>query len=173
MRYSFTYYNFESFRVARIGQATYIKMYTALAQGDSDTLRSVTKPGLYETLRHSLLPADRGGRWRIHRYLKVPKLVAYNVAMPNPDARGFDMAMVQQAVVEMDTLQSLTTKYDEEGVRVKHVREWVVLHKTRKDGKESEWRIWGMTKPTTMEDIKLMELQRLGLAPQNGAANVV
>ncbi|KAF2150373.1 hypothetical protein K461DRAFT_280393 [Myriangium duriaei CBS 260.36] len=176
------WYNFQLLQSAMIADALYKDMYTALAAGNLDRVEGKLKRDVLASLRSRVL--SRGShtdtRWKLEKYNAKPRTVAYTVALVDPNKPKWRQTWMQQAVVEMDTEQSLVrTKRvirpggREEVVEGKKesggtVREYVVIQKLVVDGVEEGWKIWGMTRATTLADVKKAERKRLGLEEEEG-----
>ncbi|PNS19683.1 CRAL-TRIO domain-containing protein [Sphaceloma murrayae] len=183
----FEWYGLEMFKVAEIARGMYEKMYEALAEGKVERrLEQTVKDDLMDSLKNRVESRGRLMRteWRLEEWLSKPKVVSYTVLCPDPSGKpGWEQSFLQQAVVRMESKQAVRRwikRMDAKGVfreqvaneesldkdgwpPAKRVEEYVVLHKSVVDGKQGRWMIWGMTKPTTVLDVKRDLRSRLGL----------
>ncbi|TKX23093.1 hypothetical protein C1H76_4641 [Elsinoe australis] len=182
----FEWYDFELFRTPRIARELYEEMYRALASGELDGVAGKVKGDLLGSLRGRVEARGKlnSTEWKLVRYTKRPRCVGYSVIMPNPDSKEpWSQSWLQQAVVEVESLQSVKRirrvpdgkggyefrdvsggAKDREGWPVpRTVREYVVIQKSVVEGRQGRWMLWGMTKPTTVLDVKRELREKLGL----------
>ncbi|KAI9769428.1 MAG: hypothetical protein M1840_004130 [Geoglossum simile] len=124
-------------------------MNTAIAEGDTDTIRKVCADGLNENLKTRI--AARGRErlsWTLHKYIRSARVVSHRAGTLPIDGAG-----IRQAVVRVQSTQSLA-RYTADGKVVpgtgneRDLKEYVVIQKMMWDGKEGPWIIWGTTEET-------------------------
>ncbi|KAI9860021.1 MAG: hypothetical protein M1813_006368 [Trichoglossum hirsutum] len=134
--------------------ALHRRMYTAVADADLETLRTITAAGLHDELRTRILarPPRERLAWSLRGYTARPRVVSNRAAtLPR------DGAAIRQAVVRIRSTQSLA-RYAPDGKLVpgtgneREVMEYVVIQKMMWDGKEGPWLVWGTTEETTLAD---------------------
>jgi protein MBA1 len=143
--------------------ALHREMYSALADGDVRTLRSICTDGIYERFEARIQARKRGEKmeWELVRYDKGPKVVSHKGArLP------IEGAAVRQAVVRICSTQRLT-RYAPDGQIIKgtgeerKVVEYVVIQKSYWDWKGRDWQIWGTTGETKLEAVQEWERKAL------------
>lgn len=131
------------------------EMYSAFAAADDVTLRKICTDGIYDQFRSRISSRPRGETtvWELVKYNKRAKLVSHRAArLP------LDGAAVRQAVVRISSRQKLT-RYNRDGVLVegtgqeRDVVEYVVVEKSYWNWAEGDWRVWGTTEETKLEEI--------------------
>jgi protein MBA1 len=138
-------------------------MYTAFAEDDSNLLRKICTDGIYDSFRARIASRARGEKvqWELVKYNKRTKLVSNRAA-----SMGIDGAGIMQAVVKISSRQRLT-RYTAKGRVVpgtgqeRDVVEYVVLQRMYWQWKEEEWKVWGTTEQTTLEDVEEWERKAL------------
>jgi mitochondrial protein MBA1 len=90
-------------------------------------------------------------RWPLLSFLpfSATKIVSDKVA-PLPFGKN---NLLRQCVVRIRTRQRLD-RFDGTGPKIAELTEYVVIQRMRIDGQDEGWKIWGTTKPSTMEDIE-------------------
>lgn len=142
-------------QLAPTGMALHRSMYEAFAQGDTSTLRRLCTDGVFDSFAARIKARPRGEKWQweIVKYNRNPKLISDRGARFPVDG-----AAVRQAVVRIASKQRLT-RFRGDGQVVpgtgkeKDVVEYVVLQKIYRDWKGGEWKVWGTTEETTLEDV--------------------
>ncbi|KZF20500.1 hypothetical protein L228DRAFT_250207 [Xylona heveae TC161] len=131
------------------------EMYTAFANGDVETLRSICADGILHSFRARI--AARGKdklRWELHKYLRGARVISHRAAKLPIDGAG-----LRQAVVRLKSRQSLArlrpdnTAVPGTGIQ-RDVTEYVVIQRTMMNGKEGPWIVWGTTEETTVDKVK-------------------
>ncbi|MCJ1367707.1 hypothetical protein MMC16_006841 [Acarospora aff. strigata] len=146
-------------QLAPTAVALHRQMYTAFAEGDTDTLRTICADGLYESFR-ARIAARRGEKvqWTLHKYIRSPRVVSDRAARLPIDGAG-----LRQAVVRIRSRQSLTRMREGQVVagtgQERDVKEYVVIQKRLWKGKEEGWLVWGTTEESTLEQLKAEEGQ--------------
>ncbi|KAL2219136.1 hypothetical protein M432DRAFT_545617 [Thermoascus aurantiacus ATCC 26904] len=154
----------------KAARALHQRMYTAFAAGDINTIRKICCPGLAKSLSTRI--ANRPGHeritWTLEKYLRTPATYFTGVRVLSDRATVLPElpdSGVRQVVVRITSRQSTSTisspaKRGSESatsesttVKQQDCTEYVVLQKLRLMGEEDEWRIWGHTSPTTVEDL--------------------
>ncbi|PMD46407.1 hypothetical protein L207DRAFT_417617 [Hyaloscypha variabilis F] len=146
--------------------ALHRQMYTSFAEGDIVALRKICTDGLYDSFRARIGNRSKGEKvvWDLVDYNKRSKLISNRAArMP------IEGAAVMQAVVKIASRQKLTRFVrGKNGLEIvpgsgkeKDVVEYVVLQRQYEGWRGGEWRIWGTTKETTLEDIEEWERREL------------
>ncbi|KAF2220337.1 hypothetical protein BDZ85DRAFT_267581 [Elsinoe ampelina] len=185
----FEWWDFEILKTRKVVKRLYEEMYNRLADGEVERLEGRVKRDLMASLKGRVMARGQNDRiqWRLERYTKTPRCVGYSVLAPDVSAASkpaWTPTLLQQAVLEVESMQSVkkekrvtdgkggwVIKDVSEGPKgqdgwplPKKVKEYVVLHKHVRDGKSSRWMIWGMTKPTTLYDVKKQLREKLGQA---------
>jgi protein MBA1 len=134
--------------------ALHRQMYTAFAEGDLNSIHKICAEGLTETFTNRI--KTRGNRiyhWSLDKYISTPKVMADRAsALPMKESG------LRQAVVRIHSQQSLEI-YDAQGNLVpgsgepKELKEYFVIQKLLKEGREGPWLIWGTTEETTVEKL--------------------
>ncbi|GAM87043.1 hypothetical protein ANO11243_050640 [Dothideomycetidae sp. 11243] len=170
----FSWYNFEMWSVTKIADRLYRDMYLALASGDIDSINNKLKKDISQSLKSRVLSRGKNTEavWTLDKYHHRPRLVAYSVALIDPNKPKWAQSYMQQAVVELDTDQSLTRRKrtlekqaETAGQNTaRRVREYFVIQKSVIDGVGEDWKIWGMTRPTTIQDVRRDLNKQMGLS---------
>ncbi|KKK24901.1 hypothetical protein ARAM_000136 [Aspergillus rambellii] len=148
-------------------------MYSAFAAGDAATLRKICCTGLANDLGSRIASRPRGEQviWSLDKYIRSPSTFFTGIRVVSDRATQIPElpdSGVRQVVLRITSRQS-TGKVqlpagkpgqwvDLEGAKpptLKHqdCTEYIVLQKLRWTGQEDPWRIWGHTKPTTVDDL--------------------
>lgn len=180
IRYSLAeWHKFELFKSTKIADQLYKDMYKALADGNVEPLHKCAKREIFQSLKSRI--AARGATtdttWSLDKYHHRPRLVSYTAALIDPNRPKWAQNWLQQAVVELDTDQSLTRRRTVAGAAAKdgqqkvaqkissgRVREYFVIQKAVVDGVPGPWQIWGMTQPTSIVDVRRVEAKKMGLS---------
>ncbi|ROT41706.1 hypothetical protein SODALDRAFT_331478 [Sodiomyces alkalinus F11] len=153
------------------GKALHARLGQALAEGDRDTLREICIPELYQALSAAI---DKRKPWERTTWSILQnhgaRLVAHRVAiLPPPLPKDL---MVQQAVVAIDTTQSLDRVDSRNGesipgaARVQRRTEYLALSKEWNSDTYTSgpWQVIGNVKETTLdawqkeeENLKVMQ----------------
>lgn len=149
------------------------QFYEALAGGDISTINKIACRGLIQSSQQRIGKRRVGEThsFRIMQYLGIQypqflrwpllsflsfsatKIVSDRVA-PLPFGQN---NLLRQCVVRIRTRQRLD-RHDGTGPKTANLTEYVVLQRMRIEGQDEGWKIWGTTKPSTMEEIeKIME----------------
>lgn len=157
-KYALTgWWKFDVFSSASIAKALYLQMYQGLAKGDAEALKGVVKKDMLSSLVSRIESRGRETtEWTLERWIKNPRCVAYQVALIDPNRPKWRQSWMQQAVVVMESEQSLVRKRQGKAEKKEQgkVKEYVVIQKEVIDGVDGKWRIWGTTKATTLEDVR-------------------
>lgn len=156
-----------------VARKLHAEYYIALAEGDVSTINKIACKGLIQSSQrrigqrplgeaHSFYIMEYTGitypqflRWPLLSFLPFSstKIVSDKVA-PLPFGKN---NLLRQCVVRLRSRQRLDN-YDGKGPKIADMTEYVVIQKMRIDDEDEGWKIWGTTKPSTMEDIeKIME----------------
>ncbi|RFU34488.1 hypothetical protein B7463_g1857, partial [Scytalidium lignicola] len=146
-------------QLAPTGMALHRSMYEAFAEGDTTTLRRLCTDGVYDSFSARIRARPRGEKWlwEIIKYNRSPKLISDRGARFPVDG-----AAVRQAVVKIASKQKLT-RFRGDGQVVpgtgkeKDIVEYVVLQKVYRGWKGGEWKVWGTTEETTLEEVLELE----------------
>lgn len=140
--------------IASEAQKLYKKMYTAFADGDIATLKSVCHEGLLASFRTriNVRPSKESLQWTLHEYIGSPRIVSTNIAMLE-----IEKSALYQVVVRIKSIQSLkktpanglANDRTEERKMVEHV----VLQRKMWRGVEDGWKIWGTIEESKVEDV--------------------
>lgn len=132
----------------------YEKMYTAFANGDTATLKSVCHDGLLASLRTriNVRPPKESLQWILHGCIGFPRIVSTNIV-----TLEIEKSALYQAVVKIKSMQSLR-RTPMNGLvsdisREKKTVEYVVLQKMMLRGEEGKWKIWGTIEESKVEDV--------------------
>jgi len=132
------------------------QMYTAFADGDLLTLRNICADGLLESFKARIATRRRQGetfQWQLHKYTKSARVVS-NRLIVVPIVKDF---AIRQAVVRIQSRQSLAKLKDGQVVpgtgHPRDVKEYLVIQRLIKSGKEGPWMVWGTTEETTVEKV--------------------
>lgn len=147
--------------------ALHRQMYTSFAEGDAATLRKICTDGIYDSFRSRIGNRARGEKvvWELVKYNQRSKLIS-NRAMRLP----IEGAAFRQAVVRIASRQKLTRWVKAKGGEMqvapgsgkeRDVVEYVVVQRQYERWEEGEWRIWGTTKETTLDDVEEWERRAL------------
>jgi protein MBA1 len=143
----------ENHKIAPAAQVLHAQMYKAFADGNSGALRKLCTDNVYQGFRARLGGRPHGETvvWELLKYNQPSKLVSDRAARFPTDG-----AAIRQAVVRICSQQRLTRYVRGKVVKgtgtARDVVEYVVLQRAYWKWKESEWKIWGTTKETKMED---------------------
>ncbi|TAQ88200.1 hypothetical protein B7494_g3504 [Chlorociboria aeruginascens] len=143
-------------RIAPTAVALHRQMYSALAEGDLDTLRKICADGIYDTFKARIAarPRRQQVHWDVVRYNRRAKVVAHRAGQLPREG-----SMIVQAVVRIDSWQKLT-RYNSTGGLMpgtgeeKSIVEYLVLQKIYQQWKEGDWHVWGTTDGTTIQDVE-------------------
>lgn len=170
----FNWPQFEIFKVSKIADGLYRDMYTALARGDLESVSDRLKNDILQSLKSRAMSREGvDTKWTLEKYNRNPRLVSYSIALIDPSKPKWQQSYMQQAVVELDSDQSLTRrkKAAQAGgapalgqTTSSRVREYLVIQKDVHDGVPGRWKIWGTTRPTTILDVKREENKKMGLS---------
>lgn len=142
-------------------------MYLAFAAGEVPTIRRLCADGLFETFSNRIANRDKAEKveWELVRYNKRTKVVSHRAVRFPVEGGG-----IRQAVVRICSRQKLTrTRVGKGGKkevvqgsgREKDVVEYLVVQKIMRDWEEGEWKVWGTTGETTLEDVEMWERKAL------------
>jgi protein MBA1 len=138
------------------------QMYSAFAEGDSNTLKTICADGLLENFQARIQSRGRETlKWELIKYNRKSKVMSNRSA-----SLGMEGIMIRQAVVRINSQQKLTRFKPDGSIvpgtgEVKDVQEYVVIQKKLLQGKEDDWVVWGTTEETTLESIKDEERRAL------------
>ncbi|EYE96215.1 uncharacterized protein EURHEDRAFT_498305 [Aspergillus ruber CBS 135680] len=157
----------------QVGCELYERMYTAYAEGDVATLRKICCTGLANNLttRVTNRPKDEKVTWSLDKYNRTPATFltgARVLADRATQIPEIPKSGVRQVVLRITSSQStgkvkLSTNkrglVEDAALEVTPAKqrdctEYIVLQKLMWFGEEQEWRIWGHTTPTTVEDLE-------------------
>ncbi|KAI9835667.1 MAG: hypothetical protein M1838_005228 [Thelocarpon superellum] len=130
-------------------EALHLRMYNAVATADSNTLRLVCGPSLVNRLQARIHARGRAKvRWTLHRYTAPIKIMSHSALAFPTGAAG-----IRQAVVRVQSQQSLAHVARDGSVvpgtgHPKEIREYLVLQRVLRDGKEGPWKVWGTIEET-------------------------
>lgn len=144
--------------------ALHKQMYSHFAEADVPALRKICTDGLFDSFSTRIASRARGERveWELVRYNGAAKVVSHRAArIPNTEGMA-----IRQAVVRVSSRQKLTRSKSGKGGKVeilggsgkeKDVVEYLVVQRFMRDWKEGEWRVWGTTGETSLEDVELWD----------------
>ncbi|KAF7585337.1 hypothetical protein BBP40_011221 [Aspergillus hancockii] len=151
----------------QVARQLHQRMYSAFADGDVGTLRKVCCTGLANSLssRIASRPKDEKVTWSLDKYMRTPGTFLTGVRVVSD--RGTQIpeiadSGVRQVVLRITSRQSTgkvkTTKSANAvetttPAKQQDCTEYIVLQKLRWFGEEEDWRIWGHTTPTTVDDL--------------------
>jgi len=134
--------------------ALHRQMYSAFAEGDTQTLKKICTDGLLDSFTARIHVRGRETvKWELVKYNKRPRVMSNRAATFMIDGAG-----MRQAVVRICSTQRLT-RYRPDGTMVpgsgkeKDVQEYVVIQKKLFQGKEEDWMVWGTTEETRLEEL--------------------
>lgn len=154
-------------KLVPMAKAMHREMSEALARGDKPGLRRLLSEGTFKKLAASIDARRRGRRfgWELVRYTKAPWIADHKVnVMPLPFP-GVAPPAIRQVVVAIPSRQRLVEFDDTRGgavvegsERERDMLEYVVLVQVidAKTREPSEWRLWGTTKETTLQEWRAM-----------------
>lgn len=134
-------------------------MYTAFAAGDLQSLQAICTEGIYESFRARINARQKGEtvKWELLRYIGTPKVVSDRGAM----VPGVEGMAIRQAVLRVRSLQRLTREVGNKKVQGtgegKEIEEYVVVQQILDRWKAGEWKVWGTTQATRLEDVEEWE----------------
>ncbi|KAE8151926.1 hypothetical protein BDV25DRAFT_128415 [Aspergillus avenaceus] len=142
-------------------------MYSAFAKGDVGTLRKICCTGLANNLKYRIesRPKDEKVTWSLDKYNRGLSTLLTGVRVVSDRATQIpDLADsgIRQVVVRITSKQSTGKfKVDKSGAPVEEstptkqqdCTEYIVIQKLRWLGEEGEWRLWGHTTFTSMDDL--------------------
>ncbi|PGH09510.1 hypothetical protein GX51_00615 [Blastomyces parvus] len=147
----------------------YKTVYTAFAAADTATLQNICCSGLLNQFLKRIAkrpPQAKKLVWTLHKFIKFPfstTLTGARVVTDRAAQVGYGIG-IRQVVVRIQSRQSLarpespdnansTQPQAAAGVAKNQIStEYIVLQKMMVSGKEEDWRVWGFTNETTMED---------------------
>jgi protein MBA1 len=142
-------------------------MYTALGTGNLGPIQSQLCESIASTMEERI--NARGPNttitWTLHEWLAAPKIVSHKF-LPMDLTENKDkekQTTIQQVVVRMESLQSLVRskrakvngKVVEQPIdqgEPKPVKEFLVVQRLMKAGKQGDWMIWGTTTESHVDD---------------------
>ncbi|RDL31525.1 uncharacterized protein BP5553_09734 [Venustampulla echinocandica] len=146
-------------RITPTALALHKQMYSAFAEGDSQTLRKICTDGLYDSFMARLAARRKGEQvvWELVQYNRRAKMVSNRAARYPIEGSG-----VMQAVVRIDSTQRLT-RLDQDGEviggsgKAKDAVEYLVLQKQFHKWTGAEWRVWGTVEETDLDTLRAWE----------------
>jgi protein MBA1 len=143
--------------------------YVALSEGDVSTINKIACKGLIQSSQRRIGQRSQGESHSFHimeymgirypQFLRWPllsflpfsatKIVSDKVA-PLPFGKN---NLLRQCVVRIRTRQRLD-RHDGADPKIAELTEYVVIQRMRLEGQDGGWKIWGTTKPSTMEEIE-------------------
>jgi protein MBA1 len=147
--------------------ALHKQMYTLFAEGDIPALRKICTDGLFESFHGRIASRARGEKvkWELVKYNKRTRVVSHRAARMPVDGMA-----VRQAVVRICSKQKLTRwRRGKDGKmemvagsgKEKDVVEYLVVQRMCRDWEEGDWRVWGTTGESTLEDVDMWERKAL------------
>ncbi|KAL3483658.1 hypothetical protein BJX62DRAFT_75790 [Aspergillus germanicus] len=144
------------------------QMYTAYANGDAKTIRKICCTGLANDLTRRISSRPQGEKvtWSLDQYIRGPSTLFTGIrvlADRLTEIPELPNSSVRQVTVRITSRQS-TGKIQQQKPGAKDVTEqpstksrdcteYIVIQKFKWMGEEDEWRIWGQTTATTIEDL--------------------
>ncbi|PLB35653.1 uncharacterized protein BDW47DRAFT_109923 [Aspergillus candidus] len=149
------------------------RMYTAFADGNLPLLRKTCCTGLANNLgtRISTRPKDEKVTWHLDKYIRSPSTFLTGIRVVSDRATQIPElpdSGVRQVVVRITSRQSTgkskvrtqrgqqtPANEVEEAAPVKQqdCTEYIVIQKLRWVGEETDWKVWGHTSPTTVDNL--------------------
>ncbi|CAI7590021.1 hypothetical protein N7533_000619 [Penicillium manginii] len=147
----------------KIATSLYKNMYTTFASGDISKLKQITCDGLATKLI-SQIEARRPTEvvtWNLIKWLRQPSTYFTGVRVLSDRATQLPEVAksgIRQIVLRVSSRQSMTKASNSKDVaaqpaKQQDVTEYVVIQQLIWNGKDAGWRVWGNTKPTTMEQV--------------------
>ncbi|KAJ5965903.1 hypothetical protein N7481_012617 [Penicillium waksmanii] len=163
----------------KIATSLYEKLYTTFASGDIPKLKQITCDGL-STKLISQIEARRPTEvvtWNLIKWLRQPSTHFTGVRVLSDRATQLPevpKSGIRQIVLRVSSRQSMTKVNTapfqkaakgtttaggskdvaaQQPAKEQDVTEYVVIQQLIWNGKDAGWRVWGNTKPTTMEQI--------------------
>ncbi|RAL10551.1 uncharacterized protein BO97DRAFT_372271 [Aspergillus homomorphus CBS 101889] len=155
----------------QIAQQYHQRMYSAFAAGDTNTINKICCTGLAKDLnkRIAARPKNEKVTWSLDKYIRNPSTFWTGARVVSDRATQIPElpdSGVRQVVVRITSKQS-TGKYTEpangktaknstavaQDAKQRDCTEYLVLQKLRWTGEDTEWRVWGYTNATTVEDL--------------------
>ncbi|QSS53991.1 hypothetical protein I7I53_01420 [Histoplasma capsulatum var. duboisii H88] len=156
----------------------YKTMYTAYAAADTATLQTICCNSLRDQFLKRISKRPAHGKklvWTLHKFIKLPfstTLTGARVIADRAAQVGHGVG-IRQVVVRIQSHQSLVrpspaadtqnsnssngTQSQSAAVaeaKSQKSTEYIVLQKMLVSGKEGDWKVWGFTNETTMEDME-------------------
>ncbi|KAF3482322.1 uncharacterized protein GIQ15_05081 [Arthroderma uncinatum] len=150
-------------------------MYNHFASGSLGALQETCCNGLYQTFAARISrrpPTSPVLVWKLHKYLRFPHSMTISgarvvsdraAALPGADGMG-----IRQVIVRIQSRQSLITPSalvsqlgeqqiqeleNQQQEKQKDCTEYIVLQRMMWGGKDGDWKVWGLTEETTIEDL--------------------
>ncbi|KAJ5397136.1 hypothetical protein N7509_005249 [Penicillium cosmopolitanum] len=161
----------------KIATSLYKNMYTLFASGDIPKLKQITCDGL-STKLISQIEARRPTEvvtWNLIKWLRQPNTYFTGIRVLSDRATQLPevpKSGIRQIVLRVSSRQSMTkvntapfqlaakasknvaaAQQQQQPAKEQDVTEYVVIQQLIWNGKDAGWRVWGNTKPTTMEQI--------------------
>lgn len=118
------------------------------------TLKSVCHEGLLTSFRTriNVRPPKESLQWTLHKYIGFPRIVSTNIV-----SLDIEKSALYQVVVKIKSIQSLektpASGLASDATEKKRMVEYVVLQRMMLRGQEGNWKIWGTTEETKLEDV--------------------
>ncbi|KAL2816909.1 hypothetical protein BJX63DRAFT_429963 [Aspergillus granulosus] len=144
------------------------QMYTAFADGDAKTLRKICCTGLANDLTRRISTRPQGEKvtWALEKYNRSPSTLFTGVRvmadrlteipeLPNSSVRQVTLRITsrQSTGKIQKQKQGANELVEQPAAKSRDCTEYIVIQKFRWMGEEDEWRIWGQTTATTIDDL--------------------
>ncbi|EEQ35265.1 hypothetical protein McanMca71_004863 [Microsporum canis] len=161
------------------------EMYTQFASGNVAALQKLCCQGLFQTFAARISrrpPSSPELVWKLHKYLRFPSSMSITgarvvsdraAALPGASGMG-----IRQVVVRIQSRQSLITPSapvsrlgekqiqeleNQQQEKQRDCTEYIVLQRLMWGGKDGDWKVWGLTEETTVEDLETNPMFAQGL----------
>ncbi|KAL3466786.1 hypothetical protein BJX64DRAFT_216713 [Aspergillus heterothallicus] len=144
------------------------QMYTAFADGDAKTLRRICCTGLANDLTRRISTRHQGEKitWALEKYNHSPstwftgvRVMADRLTeipeLPNSSVRQVTVRITSRQSTGKIQKQKPGAKelVEQPAAKSQDCTEYIVIQKFKWMGEEDQWRIWGQTTATTIDDL--------------------